>query len=72
MPWMMMTCCACGHQDDIDLFCCTPVCGPLPQSTYQCPHCGYAIERRFGSAKLHPTGWVEPGKVDLVPVPSKP
>lgn len=68
MPWMLMICGACSHQADIDLFCRTAISGELPKNTYQCPACGHAIERRFGPARLHPSGWVEPGTVQLVPV----
>lgn len=68
MPWMMMTCGACCHQADIDLFCRTTISGELPANTYQCPSCGHAIERRFGPPTLYPSGWVQPGRVELVPV----
>ena len=31
--------CKCGHSDDIDLFCKSPMVFSLPNGTYQCPRC---------------------------------
>lgn len=45
MAWMMITC-RCGHADDIDSFCATPVFGQLSPNQYQCPACGMAWSRR--------------------------
>lgn len=68
MPWMLMTCGGCGHQADIDEFCSTPIGGRLPKDTYQCPACHLAIIRQFGPPTVLPSGYVMPGKVELVRV----
>lgn len=68
MSWMLMTCGSCGHQADIDEFCRTAIAGELPRNVYQCPVCCHAVEKRLGAPKLHPSGWIEPGAVSLVPV----
>jgi hypothetical protein len=72
MPWMMMTCGGCGHQDDIDEFCRTPISGELPRHVYQCPRCGLAIERRVsGPGTRYESGLYVPGPVELVRVEAR-
>jgi len=60
--------CTCGHTADLDAFTTTPVYGQLPKNTFQCPACRRAIERRMGKPILHPSGWVQPGDMIVVPV----
>lgn len=63
-----LSCGRCGHFDDISRFTRTPVFGELPRNNYQCPACGWAVERKHGKATVHACGFVEPGDVTLVPV----
>ncbi|MCP3177284.1 hypothetical protein MJO47_09255 [Desulfuromonas sp. KJ2020] len=72
MTWMNITCGKCGHQADIDEFTHTPISGPLPKNTFQCPTCMAAIERRtVGPGKLYESGLYVPGPVKLVAVDSR-
>jgi hypothetical protein len=71
MPWMLITCGHCAHTADINAFCSTPVSGQLPKDIYQCPACNCAIQRRMAPATLHPSGWVEPGKINLEPIAAR-
>jgi transposase len=72
MPWMLMSCGKCGHIDDIDAFCSTPIYGELTRGTYQCPACGIAIQLRIsGPGTLSPSGLYVPGSVELVEVQSR-
>jgi len=70
MTWMNMICGHCGHQDDIDSFCSTPIAGALPKNTYQCPNCRMAFVKKLGPPTLMPSGFVMPGAVELVVVQS--
>lgn len=63
-----MTCGGCGHQDDLDEFCRTPISGELPRGVYQCPACRLAFQRIIGPAEVLPWGGVIPGRVKLVKV----
>jgi hypothetical protein len=63
-----MSCGGCGHFDDLGRFTSTAVFGELPQNEFQCPRCGWAVERRMGVATVRPSGFVMPGAVALVPV----
>lgn len=60
--------CSCGHRADIDEFCTTPIFGALPKNVYQCPACHLAVERRMGPPTLLASGFVMPGKIEMVPV----
>jgi hypothetical protein len=71
MSWILITCGSCGHQDDIDRFCSTPVFGKLPNGVYQCPKCHRAIEKRHGEPIIYSTGQVIPGNVSIVKVDSR-
>ncbi len=64
---MGMTCGQCGHFDDISRFTATVVSGELPRNHFQCPVCGWAVERRQERGKVYPSGFVMPGEVALVP-----
>jgi hypothetical protein len=68
MPWMHLTCGACGHEADLDEFTRTPIGGALPKNIFQCPRCHIAIEKRHGPARVLDSGFVMPGKVELVRV----
>ena len=61
---MLMTCGACGHEDDYFAFCETEITGPLPPNQYQCPKCRTAWEMRtFEKGQYFPSGlWIPPGK----------
>ena len=63
-----MSCGGCGHFDDLARFTTTTVFGELPRNQFQCPACGWAVERRMGQATVRPSGFVMPGAVALVPV----
>jgi len=65
---MGMSCGQCGHFDDIGRFTATAIFGELPRNQFQCPACGWAIERRHGKPEVCPSGWVMPGSVTLAPV----
>ena len=71
MPYMMLSCGRCGHQADLDDWCSTPISGPLPKNTYQCPNCRTAIERRATPGTLYESGLYVPGPVELVVVNSR-
>ena len=65
---MNIICGKCGHEADIDDWTRTPVGGPLPSNTYQCPACRLAFERVSGKPAVLANGFVVPGPVSLVPV----
>ena len=65
---MGLTCGQCHHFDDITRFTATAVFGQLPRNQYQCPACGWAVERKHGKATVHTSGFVVPGEISLVPV----
>ena len=71
MTWMNISCAKCGHVADIDLFTRTPISGELPDNTYQCPACQYAIERRAAPGTRYDSGLYVPGPVRLVPVDAR-
>ena len=71
MAWMTLTCGQCGHAADIDQFCNTPLNGPLPKNTYQCPSCHYAVEIRAGQGVRYESGLYVPGPLSLVPVAAR-
>lgn len=68
---MKITCGSCGHTGSIDDFCRTSVFGELPKNQYQCPGCQLAIERRMGEARLLPSGFVMPGKIEIVAIQAR-
>ena len=63
-----MTCGKCGHFDAFDRFIATPIFGELPRNQFQCPACGWAVERKHGKPTVYPSGFVAPGAVTLAPV----
>jgi hypothetical protein len=63
-----MSCGKCGHFDDAARFTTTVVFGILPPNQFQCPKCGWAVERKVGEPIVYPSGFVAPGSVSLVPV----
>ena len=63
-----MSCGACGHFDDMARFTATAVFGELPRNQFQCPACGWAVERKHGTPTVYPSGFVAPGAVTLEPV----
>ena len=63
-----MTCGFCGHVASLDAFCQTVVAGELPRNVYQCPACRRAIQKRYGTPKVYPDGFVMPGPVELIEV----
>lgn len=63
-----MTCGACGHFDDLAQFTRTAVFGDLPRGHFQCPACGWSVERTQGQPMVHRSGFVEPGAVTLMPL----
>ena len=65
---MGMSCGKCGHFDDLARFTATVVFGVLPRSQFQCPKCGWAIERKAGRPTVYPSGFVAPGAVRLEPI----
>lgn len=71
MSWCHITCGSCGHSDDLDAFCRTPIWGDLPPNVYQCPCCHRAVEKTIGAPTLSPSGFVMPGPVTLIEVPSR-
>ena len=66
-----MTCGNCGHVDDLESFCTTPITGDLPRNEYQCPKCRHAFRKSFGKPTVYASGFVMPGPVSLVPVGAK-
>lgn len=63
--------CRCGHVDDLDNFCKTPINGDLPNGCFQCPACGYAWRRRESEYRVLRAGDEAifiPGKVELIPM----
>jgi len=68
---MTITCGACGHEDDYILFTRTPIFGDLPKDTFQCPACGIAIARRYGDPVVYESGFVAPGKMDVIIVEAR-
>lgn len=60
--------CACGHTDDFDAFCKTPISGDLPRNVYQCPACRRAVKKTYGPANVYPSGFIMPGPVTMVEV----
>lgn len=65
---MGMTCGRCRHFDDMARFTKTAVFGELPRNQFQCPACGWAVERKQGQPTVLKSGFVMPGDVRLVPV----
>jgi len=65
-----ITCGECGHNDEFDAFTHTEIAGELPKGVYQCPKCRAAIQQKQKPPTVHPSGWVEPGRIDLEPVQS--
>jgi hypothetical protein len=63
-----MSCGRCGHFDDMARFTATAVFGELPRNQFQCPACGWAVERKHGAPTVYPSGFVAPGAVTLAPV----
>lgn len=68
---MGMTCGRCGHFDDMARFTATAVFGELPRNQFQCPACGWAVERKHGKPTMYPSGFVKPGAVTLEPVEAR-
>lgn len=68
MSSFFITCGYCGHTDDFDNFCRTPINGKLPKNTFQCPRCKRAFHREIGPAKVLSSGFVVPGDVKIVGV----
>jgi len=61
-------CGMCGHTNDFDLFCVSPLGLPLPKFHYQCPHCQHAWELvRTTTPTVSPCGLIMPPKLALVP-----
>jgi hypothetical protein len=60
-----VSCGACGHFDDMARFTATAVFGELPRDQFQCPACGWAVERKHGKPTVYPSGFVAPGAVTL-------
>lgn len=63
-----LSCGACGHFDDMARFTATSVFGELPRNQFQCPACGWSVERKHGKPTVYPSGFVAPGEVTLEPV----
>lgn len=65
-----LTCGHCGHQDELDCFCRTPIGGELPKGQYQCPACNIAWRRVQSDYRMIQAGKERlfiPGKIQLVP-----
>lgn len=60
-----ISCGGCGHFDDASKFTTTAVFGELPPGQFQCPKCGWAVERRSGKPTVYESGFVAPGPVTL-------
>ena len=71
MPWMNITCGACGKTADLDAWTSRPISGDLPKDTFQCPHCNQAFIRHLGKPEVYPNGFIMPGPVSLVPCSSR-
>ena len=71
MTWMDISCGKCGHVADIGQFTSTPLGGNLPDNTYQCPACQYAIQRRAAPGKHYDSGLYVPGAVRFVQVDAR-
>jgi len=63
-----ITCGYCHQSADLDQFCKAEIFGTLPKNVYQCPRCQRAFERRFGAPEVTESGFVLPGKVEIVEV----
>ena len=63
-----LSCFFCGHVASLDSFCETPIAGPLPRDTYQCPKCKRAVRRTYGKPTVMLSGFVMPGPVIMVEV----
>lgn len=68
MSWCNVTCAKCGRTSSLETFTERPISGTLPAGQFQCPHCGYAFERRHGQPTVYPSGFVMPGPVSLAPI----
>lgn len=66
-----ITCGVCGQTNSVDAFCRTPIFGDMPKNQYQCPACHLAIERRMGESQLLPSGFVMPGKMEIVAIQAR-
>jgi hypothetical protein len=68
---MLLKCGRCGHEDDFDLFCQTPIGGDLPPGTHQCPACKRAWRMESqGDGKRYPSGLVIPPTRKAVTIPT--
>lgn len=65
-----MSCGFCGRRASLDEFCETSISGPLPRNVFQCPACRRAVRKTYGAPKVHPSGFVMPGDVEMVEVES--
>lgn len=63
-------CMFCHHRDSLDRFCESPIFGPLPRNTFQCPSCHRAFRKTYGTPKVYPDGFIMPGEVTMVEVES--
>jgi hypothetical protein len=69
--YVMMSCCICGHQDDFEAFCSTPISGELPKGTHQCPKCNRAWRMEpITKGCLLESGLYIPPKRKSVTIPS--
>jgi hypothetical protein len=61
-------CGMCGHTNDFDLFCVSPLGLPLARFCYQCPKCNHAWELvRKTPPTVSPCGLIMPPKLAVVP-----
>lgn len=66
-----IACGSCGHTDDYMFFTRTPVYGDLPKDIFQCPKCRTAILRKHGAPVVYDSGFVAPGKIELVNIEAR-
>jgi len=60
-------CGMCGHTNDFDLFCVSPLGLPLPKFHYQCPSCNHAwVLVRAAPATVAPCGLILPPVLAIV------
>jgi len=67
MSGIEITCGACGHRAGFAEFDGTPLGGPLPDDTFQCPACGHAWRRAPAGGWRTICGVRHPGRIEIRP-----
>jgi hypothetical protein len=64
----VVACALCGHVAALDAFSCGPDGRWLPVDQFHCPACGKGFKRRQAAPVRHASGWIQPGRIELVEI----